>query len=99
MLERKKSKFRIFTGWWSVLFIGVISGLGHGFNMYGLSVFFKDIADELGLNRAFTSLAAGIGRLEGGITSPFVGWLSDKIGPRWIVIVGTLIAGIGMIIM
>ena len=99
MLERKSSKPRIFTGWWSVIFIGIVSGLGHGFNTYGISVFFKDIAGELELNRAYTSLAAGMGRLEGGITSPLVGWLSDKFGPRWIVIIGTFIAGLGMISM
>ena len=99
MLERKNTKSRIFTGWWSVLFVGIVSGLGHGFNTYGISVFFKDIASELELNRAFTSLAAGMGRLEGGITSPLVGWLSDKFGPRWIVIIGTFIAGVGMILM
>lgn len=99
MPERKKSGPRIFFGWWSVLFIGIISGLGHGFNTYGISVFFKPIAAELGLNRAYTSLAAGIGRLEGGITSPLVGWLSDKFGPKWIVIVGICIAGAGMIFM
>jgi len=97
--QRKKSGPRMFFGWWSVLYIGIISGLGHGFNTYGISVFFKPIAAELGLNRAYTSLAAGIGRLEGGITSPLVGWLSDKIGPRWIVIVGICITGAGMIFM
>jgi len=99
LFERKNTKPRIFTGWWSVLFVGIVSGLGHGFNTYGISVFFKDIASELELNRAFTSLAAGMGRLEGGITSPLVGWLSDKFGPRWIVIIGTFIAGVGMILM
>jgi len=95
----KTSKPRIFVGWWSVLFIGIVSGLGHGFNTYGISVFFKPIAAELELNRAYTSLAAGIGRLEGGITSPLVGWLSDKFGPRWIVIIGICIAASGMIFM
>ena len=99
MLEKKSSKPRLFTGWWSVLFIGTLSGLGHGFNTYGISVFFKPIAAELELSRAFTSLAAGIGRLEGGITSPLVGWLSDKFGPRWIVIIGTAVAALGMVLM
>ena len=55
---------KIFFGWWTVLFSGIISGLGHGFYGFGISVFFKDIALELGLSRAITSLAAGIGRLE-----------------------------------
>ncbi len=95
----KRSKPRIFVGWWSVLFIGVISGLGHGFNTYGISVFFKNIASELNLGRAATSWAPGIGRLEGGVTSPLVGWLSDKFGPRWLVITGILIAGTGLILM
>lgn len=99
MPERKKPKLRIFTGWWSVLFIGVISGLGHGFNTYGISIFFKNIAGELELSRAATSWAPGIGRLEGGVTSPLVGWLSDKFGPRWVVIIGILITGTGLILM
>ncbi len=97
--ERKKSGPRVFFGWWSVSFIGIISGLGHGFNTYGISVFFKPIAAELEINRAYTSLAAGMGRLEGGITSPLVGWLSDRFGPRWIVIFGILVAAAGMIFM
>jgi MFS family permease len=97
--ESRSTRPRIFFGWWSVLFIGIVSGLGHGFNTYGISVFFKPIAAELELSRAFTALAAGIGRLEGGITSPLVGWLSDKFGPRWIVIIGTSIAAGGMLFM
>ena len=99
MSEKKKSRPRIFFGWWSVSFIGLISGVGHGFNAYGISVLFLPISKELGLNRAATSWAPGIGRLEGGITSPLVGWLSDKFGPRWIVIFGIIVAGGGMIMM
>ncbi len=97
--ERKKSGPRVFFGWWSVAFIGVVSGLGHGFNTYGISVFFKPIAAEFEINRAFTSLAAGMGRIEGGITSPLVGWLSDRFGPRWIVVFGIIVAAAGMILM
>jgi len=97
--EKKKSRPRVFFGWWSVSFIGIVAGLGHGFNTYGISVLFLPISQELGLNRAATSWAPGIGRLEGGITSPLVGWLSDKFGPRWIVVFGIIVAGAGMIMM
>jgi MFS family permease len=97
--DKISPRSRVFTGWWSVLFIGIMSGLGHGFNTYGISVLFKPIAAELELNRALTSLAAGMGRLEGGITAPLVGWLSDKFGPRWIVIIGTFFAAAGMVMM
>jgi len=96
---KSKRRPKVFIGWWSVLCMGIMSGLGHGFNTYGISVFFKPISAELGLTRAATSWAPGIGRLEGGITSPLVGWLSDRFGPRWIIILGIAIAGTGMILM
>lgn len=99
MPEKKNPRRRIFFGWWSVLFIGIASGVGHGFNTYGISEFFKPIAAELNLSRAATSWAPGIGRLEGGVTSPLVGWLSDKFGPRWIVVIGICIAATGLILM
>jgi MFS family permease len=97
--EKKKSRRHIFFGWWTVAFSGIISGLGHGFNVFGISVLFLPISTELGLNRAATSWAPGVGRLQGGITSPLVGWLSDKFGTRWIVIFGITVAGLGMIMM
>lgn len=96
---KKNKQSHFFIGWWSVLFIGIMSGLGHGFNTYGISVIFKPIAAELGLDRAATSWAPGIGRMEGGVTSPLVGWLSDKFGPRGIVITGICIAGTGLVLM
>ncbi|MFC1820728.1 MFS transporter [Thermodesulfobacteriota bacterium] len=90
---------KVFFGWWIVLVTGIVSGLGHGFYQYGLSVFFKDLAAELGLSRAVTSVAAGIGRFEGGITSPIVGWFSDRYGPRWIIFTGVCVAASGMVMM
>ena len=85
---------RFFFGWWSVLLIGIRPGLGHGFNPYGISVIINPIAAELNLDRAATSWAPGIGRLEDGITSPLVGWLPDRFGQR-----GKVIAGVGLVLM
>ena len=99
MPDRKKRGFNVFFGWWTVIITGVSGGLSYGFYTLGISVFFKDIAAELGLSRAATSVAAGIGRLEGGITSPLIGWLSDKFGPKWWVVIGIGIAGVGLILM
>jgi hypothetical protein len=39
----------IFFGWWAVLVTGIISGLGMGFYVYGISALFKPIALDLGL--------------------------------------------------
>jgi cyanate permease len=97
--ERKESHPLLFFGWWIVVVAGTISGIGFGFNSYSISVFFKDLAAELGLSRAITSLATGIGRLEGGIASPLAGWLADKFGPKWPIILGICVGGIGMMLM
>ena len=71
------AQVEIFFGGWTVFFTGILSCLEHGFRGSGISVFFKDIGAELGISRAITSLAAGIGRLEGGVTSPLTGWLCN----------------------
>ncbi len=99
MSESRKKGSRFFFGWWTVIITGISGGLGYGFYILGLSVFFKDLAAELNLGRAATSVAAGIGALEGGFTSPLIGWLSDKLGPKWWVVIGLAIAGIGLILM
>jgi cyanate permease len=93
---RSRESRKIYPGWWIVLVSGILSGLSSGFYTYGISVFFKDIAAELGLSRAVTSFAAGIGRLEGGITAPVTGWLADKFGPRWVVFSGVCLVTVGL---
>jgi sugar phosphate permease len=98
--QNKVAKSRgLFPGWWLIIYGGIMSGIGHGFFSYGFSVFFKDVASELQLNRSVTSLASGLGRLEGGFSAPVVGWLSDKFGPRWVIFTGLCFAAIGMMLM
>ncbi len=89
----------VFPGWWIVLVGGFIGCWGHGFHLYGFSALFKPLASELGLNRAVTSIAASIGRFEGGIESPFSGWITDRFGPRWITLVGIFMIGLGLVLM
>ncbi len=82
MISKAKSRPGVYFGWWTVLVSGILSGIGHGFYGYGFSVFFKDLAAELHLSRAITSIGSGIGRLEGGLESAPAGWLADKFGPN-----------------
>lgn len=90
---------QIFVGWWMVLATGILSGLATGFYMLGLSVIFKPLAFELGLSRAAASVAGGIGILCIGLVLPLGGWLSDRFGPKWVVIAGTCIMGTGLALM
>jgi sugar phosphate permease len=76
----------------------VMSGLATGFSQ-GISVFFKPIAAELGINRAVTSVATSISRLEGGIQSPITGILADKFEAKWIILTGAFVLGTGLLLM
>ena len=98
MIERRRFP-KIFLGWWTILVTSIVSGLGLSFSNYGISVMFKQIAADLKLNRAATSLATGIARLQGGIEAPLTGWLSDRFGPRWVIITGLSVLCTGLVIM
>ncbi len=78
---------------------GVLMSLGMGFYAYGFSVLFKPISSELGFTRAVTSVAASIGRFEGGFEAPLSGWATDRFGPKWIVVSGIVVVGLGLILM
>jgi len=95
LIKRRK----IFFGWWTVLTGGILSLWGQGYYLYGLSALFKPISAELGFSRTATSVPASIGRFEGGIESPIAGWVTDKFGPRWLVLAGVFLLGLGLILM
>ena len=98
MIQRRRFP-KIFFGWWTVLAGGIIALWGHGYHAYGFSALFKPISSELGFSRMVTSVAASIGRLEGGIESPLTGWITDKYGPRWIILAGIFIISLSLILM
>ena len=98
MIKRKKFS-EIFPGWWLNIVTGLYSGLGHGFYGYGISVLFKPLSIDLGLDRAGTAWATGIGTLQGSAEAPITGWLSDRFGPKWVIVTGTFIAASGLLLM
>jgi len=96
----KKRRFPgIYFGWWTVLASGILALWGHGYHAYGFSALFKPISTELGFSRTTTSVAASIGRLEGGFEAPLTGWLTDRFGPKWIVLFGVFLIGLSLILM
>ena len=90
---------RIFHGWWIVSAFGVINMYVAGFFYYGFGAIFNPIISEFGWSRAATSLAFSLERLEGGISAPIVGLLFDRIGPRRLVIFGSIIAAAGFFLL
>lgn len=84
----------MFPGWWLVLTGGFLALWGFGYQAYGFSALFKPISQELGLSRTATTIPASIGRLEGGFIAPVAGWLTDRFGPKWLILLGTALVGI-----
>ncbi len=89
----------IFFGWWMALASGLLCLWGYGYHIYGFSALFKPLSSELGFSRTATSFAASLTRLEGGLEAPLVGYLSDRFGPRTMVLFGVFLVGTGMILM
>jgi len=95
----KEQRPKFFFGWWTVITGSFLSLWGFGFYYIGMSALFKPIAADLGLTRAVTSVAASIGRFQGGFESMIVGWLTDKFGPRWVITSGVCLISLGLILM
>ncbi|MFC1962055.1 MFS transporter [Chloroflexota bacterium] len=66
---------------------------------FSYGVFFKELASEFNLSRAVTSGAWSIPNLIYGISSVLMGKMTDKLGPRAIVIVCGLLMGLGYFLM
>jgi MFS family permease len=92
-------KNKIFYGWWIVLATSIICMIGYGTWLYCFGVFFKPMASEFGWTRAETAGAYSFRGIQGGITSPIVGWAVDKYGSRGVILVGAIVAGLAFSLM
>lgn len=84
------------TRWGLVSATGVLTGFGHGFVAFAVSVLLNPLATDLGTGRGVISTAIGLGRLVSGVTSPIVGRITDLFGPRWIVVCGMVLMALGL---
>jgi len=92
-------KKKIFYGWYIVAATHLICMIGYATWLYCFGVFFRPMANEFGWSSTATSLAYSLRSVEGGLAAPIVGWAVDKYGPRIVVFIGGLIAGLGFVMM
>lgn len=95
MLRERK----IFFGWWVVLASTILFFTSGGIWLYGFTVFFNPIRNTFGWTAAITSVAFTMQRLQGGILSPVVGFLVDRVGPRKLMVFGWVVVGLGFVLM
>ncbi|MDP2718469.1 MAG: MFS transporter [Dehalococcoidia bacterium] len=100
MITTSKSKPpKIFYGWWVVAACGGIMLYTSGIIHFGFTAVFEPIADEFGWSYTQISLAASLRGLETGLLAPVLGILVDRLGPRKIIMTGSLFTGFGMVLL
>lgn len=94
-----KRPINIFYGWWIVGISMCVDALKHGTFNRGFTLYVLPIRSELGIGIAAISFAEMLGRMEGGLQGPLLGWMTDRFGPRAILILGGVTSGLGFILL
>lgn len=83
-------------GYWSVGVTFVTLALVYGV-WYSYSLFFVALLQEFAWSRSLLAGAFSVFALAHGGLSPALGWLSDRVGPRRLVVAGGLILGLALV--
>jgi len=97
-IEKHKTKPGIFYGYIIALCAFIILAISFGSN-YSFGVFFNSLMADLGWSRSVTSSGYALGIFLSGILGIFGGRLSDKFGPRIVVIACIIVLALGYFLM
>jgi MFS family permease len=97
--ESKPLKKKRFYGWNIVIASALTNGFGGSVHWQGFTVFFIPISQTLGLSAAQTAIPFALSRAESGLMGPITGWLFDKYGVKRLMIIGTIMSGVGYILL
>ena len=89
---------KVFYGWYIVAAGTVSSFMNMAVYMVGLSVFIKDLRDEMGWSIAAISIGFSLKQFETGLLAPVSGYLIDRVGPRVMAVFGAVVMTIGLLI-
>ncbi len=90
---------RVFYGWWIVLAGFLMSLYVGSVVFFGLTAFVEPIIHEFGWSYTQVSFATSLRGLEMGLFAPFVGVLVDRFGSRKLVFLGSIVIGLGLILL
>ena len=89
---------RGFYGWWLVGISGLVMNLAAVPLYRAMTVWSVALESHFGWSRTQLGFALTFTRIEGGFMGPVKGYLSDKLGPRRMVLVRLLILGGGFLL-
>lgn len=89
----------IFYGWWIVVVCMLVLLVHAGIGFYSFGVLNKTLQEAFDTGRATISGAVSLYMLMTGLTAPFVGKLTDRYGPKKVVLWGALIAGAAFLLL
>ena len=88
---------RSWRDWWIILAcLGCQIGMGVG--GYIFPVFLKPVVDDLGWSRTDYALANPIMSTTVALAGPLIGWMSDRRGPRAVLVAGSLLMSVGLVL-
>jgi MFS family permease len=90
---------RMFYGWWIVIIGCLQDAVKGGLFNTGFSLYFLPVLNELHLSRAATSLPFSLSKLESALIGPIAGYLIDRFEIRVMMILGTMMAGLGFVLL
>jgi MFS family permease len=94
-----RSPGHLFYGWWIVIIGCILDAVKGGTYNTGLTLYFLPVLDELHLSRAATSLPFSLAKLESALGGPLAGYLIDRFDLRIVMVLGTILAGLGFILL
>jgi len=94
-----ESPGRIFYGWWIVVIGCVLDAVKGGTYNTGFTLYFLPVLEEMHLSRAATSLPFSLAKLESSLAGPLAGYLIDRFDVRVMLVVGTILAGLGFVLL
>jgi hypothetical protein len=83
---------------WLILFFSVVSMVAVANFQYGWTLFVPPLQKHLGVDRATIQVTFTVFVLLETWLVPFEGWLVDRFGPRLLVMLGGLFAGLGWVL-
>jgi MFS family permease len=89
----------LFYGWWIVIIGCILDAVKGGTFNSGFSLYFLPVLTELNLSRAATSLPFSLAKLESAIQGPLIGYLIDRFDLRVMLVLGTILAGGGFVLL